>query len=102
MVAAAMIAKGAMVDAIRQQSSMRPMGLTPYTKKQLALIERFKQDMGGMMPTHWTSRSAYDIADAAVKAVMEFRPWKRLSSWRTRPHDKTPRKPCRTPQKAMP
>lgn len=75
MVAAAMIAKGAMVDAIRQQSSMRPMGgLTPYTKKQLAAIERFKQDMGGMYPMHWTSQSAYDIADAAVNAVLEFRP----------------------------
>ena len=74
MVAAMMIAEAAMVDTIRQQSSMRPMGITKYTKAQLAAIERFKQDMGGMYPTHWTAQSAYDIADAAMRAVVEYRP----------------------------
>ena len=74
MVAAMMIAKVAMEEKLRDMSRMHPMGtITPYTKKQLALIERFKADMGGFYPTHWTSQSAYDIADAAVKAVMEFK-----------------------------
>ena len=72
-VAAMMIAKAAIVDAIRAKSQMRPGG-TKYNKLQLAAIDRFKAEMGGMMPLWWSEACPYDIADAAIKAAMEFRP----------------------------
>lgn len=74
MVAAMMIAKQAMEDAIREACKMRPSAPQPYTKKQQALIDKFRGDMGGMMPSWWTEQSSYEISDAAMKAVMEFRP----------------------------
>lgn len=73
-VAAMMIAKNAMCDAIHEASKMRPSGNVPYTKKQQALIAKFREDMGGMMPTHWTANTSYEIANAAIKAVFEFKP----------------------------
>ncbi len=73
-VAAMLIAKTAMVDAIREASKMRPNVETQYTKKQLALIAKFREDMGMAYPSWWVEGSAYDIADAAVKAVLEFKP----------------------------
>lgn len=75
MVAAMLVARVAMEDKLRDMGRMHPMGtLTPYTKKQLAAIERFKTEMGGMYPSHWTERSAYEISEAAIKAVLEFKP----------------------------
>lgn len=75
MVAAMMVAKVAMEEKLRDMGRMHPMGtLTPYTKKQLAAIERFKVEMGGMYPSHWTERSAYEISRAAMDAVMGFKP----------------------------
>lgn len=74
-VAAAMaIAKVAIEDAIRKAAVMRPNTSTAYTKKQLAVIDQFRRDMGGMYPSWWTENSAYEIADAAIKAVLEYRP----------------------------
>jgi len=72
--AAMMIAKVAMEEKLRDMARMRPMGITPYTKNQLALIAKFREDMGGMMPSHWTEESAYRISEAAIKAVLEFKP----------------------------
>lgn len=74
MAAAMMIARAAMEDAIRESSRMRPSTMQPYTKKQLAAIVRFQEEMGGMFPSHWTENSAYQISEAAMKAVLEFRP----------------------------
>jgi len=74
MMAAMMIARKAMEQAIHEKSRMRPSALQPYTKKQLAAIERFKAEMGGMFPSHWTENSAYEISEAAMKAVLEYRP----------------------------
>lgn len=75
MVAAMAIARAAMEDKIRDLGRMRPMGtLKPYTKRQQALIEKFRSDMGGMYPSHWTENSAHEISSAAMKAVIEFRP----------------------------
>jgi hypothetical protein len=74
MVAAAMIAKDAMVEAIQEASAMRPSVPKPYTKKQLAAIERFKVEMGGMLPGWWHSAMPHEIADAAIKAVLEWKP----------------------------
>ena len=73
-VAAALIAKHAMCEAITEASRMRPSGQIPYTKKQLALIAQFRKDMGGMMPVWWTENDGYAIADAAIEAVKGFRP----------------------------
>ena len=73
-VAAALIAKHAMCEAITEASRMRPSGQIPYTKKQLALIAQFRKDMGGMMPVWWTENDGYAIADAAIEAVKGFKP----------------------------
>lgn len=74
MVAAMMVARYAMEEAIREASKMRPSTPQPYTKKQKALIDKFRADMGGMMPSWWTEQSSYEISELAMKAVMEFRP----------------------------
>lgn len=73
-VAAMLIAKDAMVNAIREASKMRPNTSLPYTKRQQAAIARFREEMGGMYPTYWTENSPDEIADAAINAVMEFKP----------------------------
>jgi len=72
--AAMQVAKLAMIEKIRDMSQMRPSGVMPYTKRQQALIEQFKLAMGGMYPSHWQQSSAGEIADAAIKAVLEYRP----------------------------
>lgn len=74
--AACELARDAMEEAIGQQAIARPrLGVTPYTRKQLQLIERFRADMaaaGGFAPTHWTHSSAGDIAQAGIEAVRRF------------------------------
>lgn len=73
--AAMMIAKVAMEEKLRDMSRMSPVGgVTPYTKNQRALISKFMEEMGGMYPSHWTEESAHRISEAAIKAVMEFKP----------------------------
>ena len=72
--AAMQIAKVAMIEKIRDMGRMQPSGQYAYTKHQWALIERFKQEMGGMYPRNWKQNSADEIADAAIKAVLEYRP----------------------------
>ena len=73
--AAMMIAKLAMEEKLREMARMRPMGeISPYSMKHRALIAKFRDDMGGMYPTHWTEESAYKISEAAIKAVLEFKP----------------------------
>ena len=75
-VAACMLARAAMERAIEDAAIARPQfGVTPYTKRQLALIERFRQDMaatGGLTPTHWQHSSSRDVSEAAIKAVREW------------------------------
>lgn len=73
-VAAMMIAKTTIEDAVREAARMRPSSPQAYTAKQLKTIAKFREEMGGMMPSWWTEGSAYDISEAAIKAVMEFRP----------------------------
>lgn len=68
-VAAAMVAKDAMTDAIRQAATYRPSAPIPYTKKQLKLIEQFKVDIGLHVPTWWQQSSARDIVQAGIDAV---------------------------------
>ena len=73
--AAMMIAKLAMEEKLRDMARMRPMGeISPYSMKHRALISKFRDDMGGMYPSHWTEESAHRISEAAIKAVLEFKP----------------------------
>lgn len=69
-VAAAMVARTAMEDAMRQAASYRPSSVRPYTKRQLELIEQFKRDMGLSYPHYWQEASARDIAQAGIDAIV--------------------------------
>lgn len=77
-VAAAMIAKVAMEDAIRERVIAKEhIKNVPYTKKQLAILKRFRKEMadaGGLLPNWWDHASSYEISEAAIKAVQEYRP----------------------------
>lgn len=73
-VAAAMLYKQKMEAAINDASIAKPQlgTVTPYTRKQLNLIEQFRKDMaeaGGLTPTHWTHATAYQISEAAINAM---------------------------------
>jgi len=72
--AAATIARNEMADAIREASIAKPKNgeLKHYTKRQLAIIEKFREDMaavGAMVPVWWQHKTPHDIADAAIEAV---------------------------------
>lgn len=77
-VAAAEIAREAMESAIDEAAKSKPKPpLVPYTKRQLAIIEKFRSDMaaaGAMVPHWWTTSSSRDIALAGVDAVRAWRP----------------------------
>lgn len=77
-VAAATVAREAMEDAIRQRViSTEHIKNVPYTKKQLAILKRFRKEMsdaGGLLPNWWQHTSAYELSEAAIKAVQEFKP----------------------------
>lgn len=72
--AAMLIARKAMEEKISELLAMRPQNPKPYTKKQLEIIAKFKQDMGGWYPSWWTETSAQEISQAAMNAVMDYRP----------------------------
>ncbi len=74
MVAAMLVARVAMESAIREASKMRPNTSQVYTKKHQSLISKFREDMGSMYPSWWVEGSAYDISEAAMRAVLEFKP----------------------------
>lgn len=77
-VAAATVAREAMEQAIRDKVvATDHIKSQPYTKKQLAIIERFRKEMvaaGGLLPFWWENTSARDLSAAAIKAVQEFKP----------------------------
>lgn len=58
---------------INSMASARPGPQTvPYTKKQQAVLERFRAEMeavGGMLPTWWQHSSAHEISEAAAKVL---------------------------------
>lgn len=75
--AAAMIARDVMVDAMKKRAVAVPSDPVPYTKKQQAIIKRFRKEMsdsGGLLPSFWQHASPFDIADAAIKALEEWKP----------------------------
>lgn len=72
-------AREAMEQAIRDAAAAKPAlrGTVPYTKKQLAILERYRSKMaaaGGAFPEWWEYTSAWDLSNIAVKAVQEFKP----------------------------
>lgn len=77
-VAAATVAREAMEDAIRQRViSTEHIKNVPYTKKQLAILKRFRKEMsdaGGLWPNWWQHTSSYELSEAAIKAVQEYKP----------------------------
>ena len=76
-VAAALIAGKAMESAITEASIAQPQPPNrPYTKQQQALVEKFRADMaaaGAMVPTWWEHKAVYQIVQAGLDAV---RNWK--------------------------
>jgi hypothetical protein len=76
-VSAAMIAHKAMEQAIRDATPASPHIPVPYTKKQLAIIKRYRKEMveaGGLLPDWWQHTSSWDIAKAGIDAVRNFKP----------------------------
>ena len=76
-VAAASIARVAMEEAIKQRANAKPMGVSMYTKKQLAVLEECREKMiavGALLPTHWMHASAHEISEAAIEAVRSYKP----------------------------
>ena len=77
-VAAALIARHAMEEAIRERVvATNHINKVPYTKKELEILKRFRKEMadaGGLLPNWWQHTSAYEISEAAIKAVQEYRP----------------------------
>jgi hypothetical protein len=71
--AAMMVARRAMEEAIKAESEMYPEPKI-YTKKQLKIMKKFREDMGGFYPQWWCESSYYDISQAAIDAVMNYKP----------------------------
>lgn len=76
--AAALLARDAMESAMRKMATAAPqLGNTLYTKKQLAILERYRTEMaaaGGLFPIWWQHTSAHDMSQAAIEAVRGYRP----------------------------
>ena len=77
-VAAAGIARQAMEAAMTAALLAQPAEtLTPYTQRQLALLDEFRiraAEIGMLWPTWWQHSSVRDISEAAINAVREYRP----------------------------
>lgn len=74
-VAAAMIARKAMEEMMGEAAKATPSkGGRPYTKKEQETIKEFRERMGGMFPDWWTHTSPWDIAEAGINAVRNYKP----------------------------
>lgn len=76
-IAAAMIAKEAIEQAITEAASAKPSEPRAYTKKQQQIIKKYRAEMaaaGGNFPNWWSVGSARDISEAAIKALENYRP----------------------------
>lgn len=71
--AAATVAKLAMVDEMRKACPANPQPKSrKYTAEELAIIEKFRQDMaaiGSMLPDWWEYTTPDAIAQAGIDAV---------------------------------
>jgi hypothetical protein len=78
-VAAAMVARKAIEDVIRDKSEYKPdpVHVKKFTKKQADIVIDFRKAMrevGGNMPTWWTQSSSHEISKAAIDAVRNYKP----------------------------
>lgn len=76
-VAAAMLARHAIEEAIREAAPAKPSEPRVYTKKQQNIIKRYRAEMataGGNLPEWWSITSPRDIAKAAIDAVNKWKP----------------------------
>lgn len=77
--AAALLARDAMESAMHKMATAAPQlgNRVLYTKKQLAIIERYRAEMaaaGGMFPSWWQHKSSTEIAQAAIDPVRSYKP----------------------------
>jgi hypothetical protein len=76
--AACIVARQAMEDAMNKAAvAQKREEFKPYTKKQLAVIEKFRAEMaavGGLLPTWWGIPTVTDIAQAGIDAVVGYKP----------------------------
>ncbi len=76
-IAASMVARQAIEDAISQAALAQTPHLREYTAKQREIIERYRAEMrdaGALLPDWWQHSSAWELSEAAVEAVRRFRP----------------------------
>lgn len=77
-IAAALVAKKAMQEVIREKSEFKPdVRSIHWTKKQAAILEEYRKKMreaGGTMPSWWSASSSTELADAAIEAVRSYKP----------------------------
>ena len=71
--AACSVAQHAMEEAILEKAKSTPDSSTVlWTAEQKKLIQQFRDDMaatGALIPTYWSSSTAYEIAQAGIDAV---------------------------------
>ena len=76
--AAALLARDAMEAAMHKMVPASPqLGNTPYTKKQMSIIERYRTEMaaaGGLFPDWWRHKAPHEISQAAIEAVRSYKP----------------------------
>lgn len=75
--AAAMIARQVMEDAMHEAAAAKPSEPREYTKKQQAIIKKYRAEMaaaGGNFPNWWSVASPREIAKAAIDALENYRP----------------------------
>ena len=73
--AAIMLGRIAMEKAINDKATAHFGSTLPYTKKQLAILEKFRADMaaaGGLCPVYWHHTTAYEISQAAIDAIRNY------------------------------
>lgn len=77
--ATALIARHAMEAEIKRAAQCAPDigAFNPYTKKQMAIIDRYQAEMratGAQLPKWWNFTSSYQISEAAIQAVRNYKP----------------------------
>lgn len=76
-VAASMMARHVMEEAMLNAATAKPSMPRLYTQKQLEIIERYRKEMaeaGGNFPEWWHVSSPQEIAGAAINAVKNYQP----------------------------
>lgn len=69
-VAAAMVSRKAMESAMTEAAKAHPQNDRQFTQKQLATINKYRDEIGGMFPAWWEGASSRDIAQAGIDALL--------------------------------